>query len=263
MADRRSVRAELEKKRIQLAQMKEERERRSRMRQDDENTLPQQFVSAENKDRLNEDADAVLQAFGLSNLSRASTAPSGVSTMHQQDSFSSTGPHAPNISHLTSKNQSSASLNSSLDVSNSAAASVKKPVVPLQVVHVNQISIAPKEKVYYTKSTQTLEAKIQPGDTPVSLNNKSQSNYYGKQKDSNATTTPLPNSIVANRKSQSKSNGITDSPTNNTQISIGANQLALEWDDEFPGTSRSVEEYSANLSVLVSVRNQTNKMTQS
>lgn len=164
MSDRRSVRAELERKRIQLAQMKQERERRSQMLQN-ENANPKALDS---KGKL-DDADAVLHALGLSalSLSRASTAPSNVSSMDQsrlQAQSPDAGSDGTTLSQPLSQQQQqfSPSLNDSYLQQQQ---STPKPAVPLQVVHVNQINIAPKERVYYTKSTQTLTPTHGPSAT--------------------------------------------------------------------------------------------------
>lgn len=209
MADRKSVRAELERKRIQLAQMRQERERRSRMLQEDENTL-------QNSDIKMEDADAVLHALGLSgSLSRASTAPSNVSSM---DRTSTQSPDVSQLSNIPAKQEYPSSLNENFVMQSSSP----KTAVPLQVVHVNQINIPPKERVYYTKSTQTpappapsshqqiQQSSVEGQEGTQQSDAPQQKSYYGKQ-------------IINNN--------------NNTQVS-GVNQLGLEWDDEFPGMFR-------------------------
>lgn len=145
MGDRKSVRAELERKKIQLAQMRQERERRSRLLQEYTENSSQ---GPENRERIG-DADAVLQALGLSaSLSRVSTAPSQVSSLDQSRFTNVT---LPESNQQQQQQQFSSSLNESL-VSQSAPS---RSVAPLQVVQVNQINIPPKERVYYTKSTQT------------------------------------------------------------------------------------------------------------
>lgn len=222
MADRRSVRAELERKRIQLAQMRQERERRSRMLQENqENSTPD--TDGSNANKL-EDADAVLQALGLSaaSLSRASTAPSNVSTLdHTRLSATS-----PDVSQLNQQHQQySTSLNESLVSSQSI--SQPKTSLPLQVVHVNQIDIQPKERVSYDKTTQTVELD---SDSPAGKLESSapQNSYYGKHKSSNsANTTNAAQTTPINNRARTNSNQV-----------VGANQLALEWDDEFPGMCR-------------------------
>lgn len=233
MADRRALRAELERKRIQLAQMRQERERRSAQ------TLQEGEISTrtvDSHDRL-EDADAVLHALGIStSLSRASTAPSNVSAMDQVRLQAT----SPDVSQVASTQQQfSTSLNDQFVVQ-----STPKTAVPLEVVHVNQINIPPKERVYYTKSTQT-PAPITPphssdqpltpqGDTPQ------QKSYYGKQTNmSNANPLALqktPTHGQRNRPSVASHNSLSNT---NTQVAgTHVNQLALEWDDEFPGMSR-------------------------
>lgn len=140
MADRRSVRAELERKRIQLAQMRQERERRSQMLQE-----------SDNSPRNPEDADSVLHALGLSaSLSRASTAPSNVSSLDQTRNII--------VSPDISQQQHASSLNDSTSIREQLVE--ESPKTPLQVVHVNQINIPPKEKVYHTKSTLCFKLSI-------------------------------------------------------------------------------------------------------
>lgn len=114
-----------------------------------------------------EDADSVLHALGLSaSLSRASTAPSNVSSLDQSRNIIG----SPDIS----QQQQASSLNDSTSIREQLVE--ESPKTPLQVVHVNQINIPPKEKVHYTKSTQTpaAEQATPPGE---SLQQKS---YYGK-----------------------------------------------------------------------------------
>ena len=217
MADRRSARAELERKRIQLAQMKQERERR--LLRENEN----QSNASENRDR-SEDADAVLQALGLyTSLSRASTAPSNVSTMEQ--ARTTTTPSL-DLSQTSSQQQPplSSSLNDALIMH-----STPKTAVPLQVVHVNQINIPPKERVYYTKSTQT-PAPIVPtqNDQIVPQSDApQQKSYYGKQ-------TNMPNVVATPTTGQPNNLSSINSLGNTTQVD------PLEWDDEFPGMSSLV-----------------------
>lgn len=252
MADRRSVRAELERKRIQLAQMRQERERRSRMHQEDENIPAQNLDSREKL----EDADAVLKALGLSaSLSRVSTAPSTL-VMDQSRSSEIVGSSSPSLENtlvspaLHQQQKQPQQLSTSLNDSYVMQSSLPKAAVPLQIVHVNQVNIPPKERLYYTKSTQTstspglgpaldnqiadklvnaTAAGLSPSDVPQ------QKSYYGKQTKSNSMITS-----DHDDQSNSRSNLTPTRIAGNSNIShntqaTGANntQLALEWDDEF------------------------------
>lgn len=226
MADRRSVRAELERKKVQLAQMRQERERRSQMLQESDNSSR----NLDSRERL-EDADAVLHALGLSaSLSRASTAPSNVSSLDQtRNSVASPDVSQPAAAVSLQPQQQQQPVSSSLNDS-FVIQSTPRIAVPLQVVHVNQINIPPKEKVYYTKSTQTPAPIVPPQVADQSLPQgeaPQQKSYYGKQ---------IP--TVGHQNNPSTNNSL----SNNTQVA-GVNQLALEWDDEFPGMSRVVEYY--------------------
>ena len=247
MADRKKVRAELERKKIQLAQMRQEREKRSRMLQD-ENSSP---LNLDNP----EDADSLIKRLGLSEtLSRASTAPSNVSSMDQSRLLAQSPDSGPTTSHqnsiLQQNQQSSNSLNEPL-VTQQPLPSAPKTAVPLQMVHVNQINIAPKERVYYTKSTQTptaataaaaaqqiaSESGAPQGDGAVQ-----QKSYYGKQKLNAIPPALQPNAQGQQTPESSTTNNSLNHP--NTH-STGVNQLALEWDDEFPGMFRLDLDYSA------------------
>uniref|UniRef100_A0A6G1SLZ6 Cytoplasmic dynein 1 intermediate chain 1 n=1 Tax=Aceria tosichella TaxID=561515 RepID=A0A6G1SLZ6_9ACAR len=232
MSDRRSVRAELERKRIQLAQMKQERERRSRLLQD-ETANPNNL---DNPERLG-DADAVLHALGLSvlSLSRASTAPSNVSSMDQsrlQAQSPESGSLLAGSSQPVTQQQLTTNLSDSC-VNQQNFESTPKTAVPLQVVHVNQINIAPKERVYYTKSTQT------PAPPPIQNSTTTDSgapqttqpkSYYGKQS-VNAIPPALQTNTIGQQTPESPTTN--NSLSSNTQVA-GVNLLALEWDDEFP-----------------------------
>lgn len=263
MSDRKSVRAELERKRIQLAQMRQERERRSRMLQD-ENLNPTNPDG--HQDKL-DDADAVLHALGLSaSLSRASTAPSNVSSLDQSrlhaqspdtgSTVSQQQQQQQQISQQQSSQQFSTSLNDSFSLQAQQQQSTPKAVVPLQVVHVNQINIPPKERVYYTKSTQTPAPINVPPQLPsesggvASQGDAPQKSYYGKQhKSQPQTPNAIPSSLQHNSTGEStpQSPSASNSLSNNTQVA-GVNQLALEWDDEFPGMFRLVHCKMAHLS---------------
>lgn len=249
MADRKSVRAELERKKIQLAQMRQERERRSRMLQD-ENSSP---LNLENPDRL-EDADSVLHALGLSaSLSRASTAPSNVSSMDQSRLLAQSADSEFTSSHQNSLSQQPQQFSNSLNESfvSEQPHSASKTSVSLQMVHVNQINIAPKERVYYTKSTQTQTAATaaavaqqnasDPG-VPQGDGAIQQKSYYGKQKLNAIPPALQPNALGRQTPESPTTNNSLNHP--NTQPT-GVNQLALEWDDEFPGMSRLDLDYSA------------------
>lgn len=238
MSDRQAVRAELERKRIQLAQMRQERERRSRMLQESENLS----LSTENREKI-DDADAVLQALGISaSLSRASTAPSTVSAL-DQSRISATSPDPSQLTQIQQQQQQQQHLTPSLNDSFPGMInSTPKTTVPLEIVHVNQINIAPKERVYYTKSTQT-PAPIAPpqGDQSVPQGDApQQKSYYGKQ--TNSTTVNPPQSQSTRSSTNSEKAQSINSLSNSSPPVAGAttvNQLALEWDDEFPGTFRS------------------------
>lgn len=156
MSDRKSVRAELERKRIQLAQMREERERRSRLLQgEDENIRPSDSPNT-TASRTGE-ADSIIQSLGLSaTLSRALTVPSNVSSLDQSQRAQNV--NSPDVSQIFSHGQQSLTDSQSYHPSNSTPRSV----VPLEVVHVNQINIPPKERVYYSKSTQTTAPTTPP-----------------------------------------------------------------------------------------------------
>jgi len=223
MADRKSVRAELERKRIQLAQMRQERERRSRILQEDEALTH----NSENRERV-EDADAVLLALGLSTpLSRASTAPSNVSSLDQ----SRLNALSPDVA-TNQQQQFSPSLNDSF-----VTQPTSKQAVPLQVVHVNQINIAPRERVYYTKSTQTpSQAPIQNDQSVPQGDAPQQKSYYGKQHTPLNALPPTPRNASQSDR-QDHLNTSKSSDSSNVQVA-GVNPLALEWDDEFPGMSR-------------------------
>lgn len=239
MADRRSVRAELERKRIQLAQMRQERERRSQMLQESDNSSK----NLDNRDRL-EDADAVLHALGLSaSLSRASTAPSNVSSLDQTRNRVVSPDVSQSAAAVSLPQQQQQSVSSSLNDS-FVIQSTPKIAVPLQVVHVNQINIPPKEKVYYTKSTQTPAPIVPPqaaDQTTPQGEAPQQKSYYGKQTDvtTNVATLALQKNPPIGQQNNSSAN---NSLSNNTQVA-GVNQLALEWDDEFPGMCRVVVQY--------------------
>lgn len=121
-----------------------------------------------------EDADAVIQSLNLTAaLSRASTAPSDVSALNQSRVSSTFSPELGTVSdHLTSHQ-----LSSSLNIDSAQQQSTPKHApVSLEVVHVNQINIPPKERVSYTKSTQTTA----PAATP-STQNHHHSNQNGDQ----------------------------------------------------------------------------------
>lgn len=249
MADREANRAALERKRIQLARLRQERERRSQRQ--DENASP---LNIGQSDRL-ESADDVLHALGLSaSLSRASTAPSNVSAMDQSILSAQSPDTGSTVSQQTATSiqqqqpqQYLTSLNDSLQSSTAT-----KTAVPLQVVHVNQINIIPKERVYYTKETQTPTAATaaaaaaaaaasqtntsDPG-APQGEGAPQQKSYYGKQLP-NAIPPALqpPNAIGLQTPESPTANNSLSQP--NTQVA-GVNQLALEWDDEFPGMFRS------------------------
>lgn len=239
MADRKSVRAELERKRVQLAQMRQERERRSRMHQEDENTSQ----NSENRERI-EDADAVLQALGLTaSLSRVSTAPSTLMTDQTRSDGSSLNNSL--VSPLLPQQRQNQSIQAQLSTSlndSYVMQSTPRVSVPLQVVHVNQINIPPKERLYYTKSTQTHAPIVPPaqldqtGTTPADA--PQQKSYYGKQTKNSISVNPP---VLQNRVHQSQTASNNSYNNQNTQAT-GANltQLALEWDDEFPGMSRLV-----------------------
>lgn len=230
MADRRSVRAELERKRIQLAQMRQERERRSaQLLQEGENSSRNSDI----RERM-EDADAILQAVGIStSLSRASTAPSNVSSMDQARLLAA----SPDVTTVITSQNFSSSLNDQFVMQ-----STPKTAVPLEVVHVNQINIPPKERVYYTKSTQTLTPTTPPhqvdqppapqGDTPQ------QKSYYGKQTNSTNSLALQKTPTHGQRNHPSTTNNNSLNNTNTQVTGANVNQLALEWDDEFPGMSR-------------------------
>lgn len=228
--NRKAFRAELERKRIQLAKIRQERERRSRVNQENE-AASQSSVGGP----VVEDADAIIQALGLSNsLSRASTAPSNVSSLDQSRFNIS---QSPDISQLNLSQQpqsqiSTASLTDTLSVQ-----STTKSSAPLQLVHVNQINIQPKERLTYTKSTQTPAppSQVSQNDIPVSQGDNVQpSKFYGKQIDSNPSATTPP----ATRSGVAQTNPSTHTSLSNNNQVVGPNQLALEWDDEFPGTFR-------------------------
>jgi len=231
MSDRRSrTRVELERKRILLAQMREEKERRSRLLQD-ENVRSFRFEEA----RL-EDADDVLNALGYP-IPRVSTAPSDVSSLDQ--SGSRLQAQSPDVGSSSSQQAisslqqitSSASLKDNLTPQSQANV---KPDIPLQVVHVNQINIPPKERVYYTKSTQTpVPASISSQDdqSAQGADAPQQKSYYGKQ---SSSIPPTLHNATGQQPPQSPSVSLT---SNNTQVA-GVNQLTLEWDDEFPGMFR-------------------------
>lgn len=216
MADRRLVRAELERKRIQLAQMKLDRERRSQILREGENSSQ----TSDSRERI-EDADAILHALGISSpISRVSTAPSNVSSMDQAAQSSTNAP-SPDISHIVA--QQSSSLNDTF----SPNLSLKSPV-PLQVVHVNQVDIPPKEILTYTKETQTptpTTPSHSQDQTATQGDTLQQNPYYGKQ--TNVTSGK-----------RSRNHPSTGSNSISTPVA-GVNQLALEWDDEFPGMSRA------------------------
>lgn len=219
MTDRRLVRAELERKRIQLAQMKLDRERRSQILREGENSSQ----TSDNRERM-EDADAILHALGISSpISRVSTAPSNVSCMDQAAQSNMNAP-SPDISHIVAQqhpNQQSSSLNDTF----SPNLSLKSPV-SLQVVHVNQVDIPPKEKLTYTKETQTPTTPSHSQDQTVAQGDTLQQNpYYGKQ--TNST-----------RGKRSQNHPSTGSNSMSAPVT-GVNQLALEWDDEFSGMSRA------------------------
>lgn len=223
MADRRSVRAELERKRIQLAQMRQVRERRSQILQEGEN-LSQ---TGDSRERI-EDADAILHALGLSSsISRVSTAPSNVSSMDPA-AQSNTSATSPDTSHVVQRH--SQQLSSSLN-DNFAPASSTKPPVSLQVVHVNQVNIPPKEKLTYTKETQTPTTQSLTQDQTTAQGDTLQQNpYYGKQTNMTNTT--------GEKRSQNHPSTGSNSLNASTPVT-GVNQLALEWDDEFSGMSRA------------------------
>ena len=191
-----------------------------------------------------EDADAVLQALGLSApLSRASTAPSNVSSLDQSrtqiQSPDLTGSLLSQQSQQQTSQQFSTSLNESFVIAQQQQQlqqSTQKAPVPLEVVHVNQINIAPKERVYYTKSTQTpapIVVPQTPGDSaPPTGDAPQQKSYYGKQMPNVISPSLQPGQQMP--QNLSANNSLSGS---NTQVA-GINQLALEWDDEFPGMSR-------------------------
>lgn len=189
----------------------------------------------DSQERL-EDADAVLHALGLSaSLSRASTAPSNVSSMDQSRLHAQSPDMASTISQQPQQaSQFSSSLNDSFVLQQHQ--STPKSYVPLEVVHVNQINIPPKERVYYTKSTQTpapINVPQVPSDSASPQGDATQQkSYYGKQTTTN--TIPLQPAVV---QQPPQSPSTTSSLSNNTQVA-GINQLALEWDDEFPGMLR-------------------------
>lgn len=231
MSDRRSVRAELERKRIQLAQMRQERERRSRMMQDESTNLS----NLDRQERL-EDADAILHSLGLSaSLSRASTAPSNVSSLDRSGSnLQAQSPDVGSSSTLVSQQAITPQLLSqTTSLNENSTQSNLKTAVPLQVVHVNQINIPPKERVYYTKSTQTsMSASVSAQDDPSAqgIDAPQQKSYYGKQ----SSIPPALQSATGQQPPQSPSVSLSST---NTQVA-GVNQLTLEWDDEFPGMFR-------------------------
>lgn len=274
MSDRRSVRAELERKRIQLAQMREERERRSRLQlssNTDENTSRDT-----NNDRLShgraENADDVLDALGLSaSLSRSTTAPSNVSSLDQyrlQSPDTSGGGGGGNSASFGGQFQHekfSASLGNQqktstptipFDISTTQSSHQKsQQQIPLQVVHVNQINIAPKELVYYSKSTQTAASQTDSnalesgefltGGSNENLETPQQKSYYGKQSVSVDCSSNSSQLLSPSQNQQStKCHQQLKNTKQNSQTSVAnqhlqtpnTNHLALEWDDEFPGT---------------------------
>ena len=226
MAERNpNIRAELERKRVLLAQkIAQKKEAAERRRYDrllqDENANPDNF---DDQPRPG-DADDILRQLGLSPaLSRASTAPSNVSAMEvSRSQLINNSGTAPSPDVASQQQQFSTSLN--------VDSSVTKPAVPLEVVHVNQINIVPQEKVVYTKSTQTVLPHPPTTDPSLPEDAIKQNKYYGKQA-INANNPPA-------RLSENGQRTPNDSLSHNTQVT-GANQLAnLEWDDEFPGMFR-------------------------
>lgn len=170
MSDQRSVRAELERKKVQLALMKQKREQK---------LLENMSQNPEKRERL-DDVDSILHAVGISpSLSRASTAPVNVSSMDQSRLSATTSPDigASSVPPMPQQQPQSA----------------PHAPTPLEVVHVNQINIPPRERVLYTKSTQTNpstpsqnEQAVSQGDAPQ------QKSYYGKQNNPSSVNS-LPN----------------------------------------------------------------------
>lgn len=220
MTERNPLRAELERKKIQLAQLRQEKERRSRVQ--DENIFANRNPdgSSTSRDR-SQDADAVLQALGLSStLSRASTVPSNVSSLEQSQLLQSVASPSSQGNNLNERLSFSSNDQQHFQTLNTTPRSS----VPLQVVHVNQINIAPKERVYYSKSTQTQVSTTPPPELDQAADRADVAppkSYYTKPPSSNRTANPA--------------NGqrVNQSPSNSSSVST-VQQSALEWDDEFP-----------------------------
>ncbi|KAG9509616.1 Cytoplasmic dynein 1 intermediate chain 2 [Fragariocoptes setiger] len=144
MGDNR--RAELERKRNDLARLREVGRQRQMLREQQERERP---VGAM------EEADLLLQRLGLPPIRTASAGgDSGEATSDShfnlqsgesnnlQPHYNQHALHSDNMQQLQSPN--------------------RKPMTTLQVVHVNQISIPPKENVVYEKSTQTANTQDPP-----------------------------------------------------------------------------------------------------
>lgn len=225
MDDRRSVRAELERKKILLAQMREERERRSRLLNGDDQNQPN---SSLNRD-IPDDADGVLRMLGISStISRASTVPSNVSSLDQSQRLSTA---TLNDSHASVSGQQSLhdKLSSSLTDNQllQGLSSNHRSNVPLQVVQVNQINIQPKERVSYAKSTQTPA----PPPTPPEDDQVEAQPDAPKQSANNQSR----------QANQSTSTSLNSSPLSTVQ------HIALEWDNEFEAWSK--EQQLENLEI--------------
>lgn len=261
MGDRQRLREELERKKIYLAQMKEDRERRSRMNQ---NVLSPQFLT---EDRPNENADDILRAFGLSNLSRASTAPSTVSALHRESPTTNLDNQTV-INHPDQSNNNESSVLSKLNILDRTYLSDVKQQqqphsdsvrTPKQIVQITQTSIPLKEKVLYTKATQTLDSTTQTtGELPHHGNKSSQqSNYYGKQTDPKISANKVQHqAIPSNQYNKATTTNFIqqESPRNNNQLpSIGTTHLGLEWDDEFSGMFRDSSQNLWRLRLRVNI----------
>lgn len=241
MSDRREIRQDLERKKLRLAQIREEKERKQRLRDEEERLNRDQGtsgVSVMDRDRLTEEADAMLENLGLGTVSRSMNLP--LSSVYNT-SLISRNNSSNDLQHTTTSLQSTR-VNTDLQ-------QTRKPPVALQVVHVNQISIAPKESVVYNKSTQTAETNDPTPNTTAPRND-----YYGKQhttmsngdvdSDYFTDTNSYEKSASCQRQNSQEPktnnfpqviNGISPISQSPAHIinSNNANIAALEWDDEF------------------------------
>lgn len=152
-------RLEMERKRRQLAQIKEDKLRQAALAEKERLRRAQLNQGNENSPlgTKSDDPDTILQSLGIP----LSSISSSFSTLDQSQLLPNVT--SPDVSHLQSQsshqNDGTSSIfadqSTSIQSSNSTATATARQSNPLQVVHVNQINIPPKERLAYSKSTQT------------------------------------------------------------------------------------------------------------